>query len=72
MIKLQDLAFLLVFVAVLLLRSWKLAAIIGIVALLFAIPLFKFWVFFTAERLTWYSGAFFLISVITLSISKKK
>lgn len=72
MLKLQDLAFLLVFGGVLISRSWRLAAVIGITALLLAIPLFKFWIFFTAERLTWYSGAFSLISVIFLSFSKNK
>jgi hypothetical protein len=27
-------------------------------------PLFSLWIFFTAERLTWYASAFFLLSLI--------
>lgn len=72
MIKFQDLAFLLVFVIICLIRNWKLAIIIGLAALLLAVPLFKFWIFFTAERLTWYSAAFFFLAIVLLAIRKNK
>jgi len=72
MVKFQDLVFLLVFVTICLIRDWKLATIIGLVALLFAVPLFKLWIFFTAERLTWYSAAFILLAIVLLAIKKNK
>jgi len=60
--KIQDLIFLFVVLLQLRARSPKLSAALGLFCLLLAAPLFKFWVFFTAERLTWYAGAFFLSS----------
>ncbi len=63
-IKIQDLAFILVFLLVFWRRSSKLAVSIGLFCLVLAIPLFKFWIFFTAERLTWYAAAFFAYSII--------
>jgi uncharacterized membrane protein len=62
--KIQDLLFFLVFIFVLWRGSAKLATIIGIFCLGLAAFLFKFWVFFTAERLVCYSAAFFLYSII--------
>lgn len=63
-IKIQDLAFILVFLLVFWRRSSKLAVSTGLFCLALAIPLFKFWIFFTAERLTWYAAAFFLLAII--------
>jgi len=62
--KIQDIVFLIVF-SVLIYKGnprWMVAA--GIISLFLSIPLFSFWIFFTAERLTWYAGAFFLLSII--------
>lgn len=69
--KIQDIAFLAVLVLLILKRSPKLAVICGIVALLLAIPLFSFWVFFTAERLTWYAAAFFLLAITLIVFNSK-
>lgn len=69
--KIQDLAFLAVFLLVLWRRNSMLAAGLGIFCLVLAIPLFNFWIFFTAERLTWYAAAFFAYAVI-LSIMRIK
>ena len=63
-IKIQDLAFILVFLLVFWRRSSKLAVSIGLCCLALAIPLFKFWIFFTAERLTWYAAAFFTLGIL--------
>ena len=62
--KIQDLLFVLVFIFVFWRGSAKLATIIGLFCLVLAAFLFKFWVFFTAERLVWYSVALFLYSII--------
>jgi hypothetical protein len=62
--KIQDIAFYVVLALLILKRSPNLAVFCGIAALLLSIPLFSFWVFFTAERLTWYAGGFFLLAII--------
>lgn len=62
--KIQDIAFFIVLVLLILKRSPKLAVLCGLASLVFSIPLFSFWIFFTAERLTWYAGAFFLLAII--------
>ena len=64
MIKIQDLAFFLLFVFLLWRGSVRLAVIMGLTFLILAIPLFKFWIFFTAERLTWYAAGFFAYAII--------
>lgn len=68
--KIQDLVFILVFLFVLWRRNARLATVIGLFCLLLAIPLFKFWIFFTAERLTWYAGILFIYAVVLLSINE--
>ena len=70
--KIQDLLFVLVFLFVFWRRSSQLAIIIGLICLLLAIPFFKFWIFFTAERLTWYAAAFFLLAVIKLALKNNE
>ena len=62
--KIQDIGFLIILTGVLFLRNAKIAVLIGLAYLVLAIPLFAKWVFFTAERLTWYAAAFFLAAVI--------
>ena len=62
--KIQDLIFLFVFLPHLRIRNPKFSAALGLLCLVLAAPLFKFWVFFTAERLTWYAGVFFLSSAL--------
>jgi len=72
--KIQDLVFGLIFVFVFWRRSAHLATIVGLLCLFLAIPLFKFWIFFTAERLTWYAAAFFLLAILfeLLNLGRKK
>lgn len=62
--KIQDIAFFIVFLLLLFKRNPKFSVITGLISLILAIPLFSLWVFFTAERLTWYAGAFFLLAVV--------
>ena len=62
--KIQDIVFGLLFLFVLWRRNSRLSVALGLVCLVLAIPLFKFWIFFTAERLTWYAAAFFAYAVV--------
>jgi hypothetical protein len=64
----QDVIFLIVFLVVIFKRSYKLAVGLGLFCLLLAIPLFAKWIFFTAERLTYYAWAFIALGVILLFI----
>jgi len=64
--KIQDIGFLLILVFAVGFRSPKLSVSLGIICLLLAIPLFAKWVFFTAERLTWYAAAFFLLAIVQI------
>ncbi len=70
--KIQDIAFIIVFLAVLLKRNPTLSALIGIICLILSMPLFSLWVFFTAERLTWYSAVFFALSAFFHLVHKEK
>jgi len=63
--KIQDIAFVIVLITLLVIRKPKLFIYAGIGSLLLSIPLFAKWIFFTAERLTWYSAGFFLCFIIT-------
>ena len=58
--KVQDLLFFIILVFLLYKRKPRNFVIAGIICLALSIPLFYFWTFFTAERLTWYAAAFFL------------
>lgn len=62
--KIQDLGFLIIFLAILWTKNDRLATLTGLLCLILAIPLFSFWVFFTAQRLVMYAAAFFLLSII--------
>lgn len=62
--KIQDIVFFVVLALLILKRNPRLAALSGISCLLLSIPLFSFWIFFTAERLTWYAAAFFGLAII--------
>jgi len=68
---LQDIIFLLVVLILLYKRNYKYFIYLGLLSLLISVPLFSFWVFFTAQRLTYYAAAFFLFATI-LFISKKR
>ena len=69
--KVQDLAFFVVLALLILRRNPRHAAFCGIICLLLSIPLFYFWIFFTAERLTWYAAAFFLLTIFLLLRTNK-
>lgn len=65
--KLQDIAFACVLVIfVLSKRNPKWFIVAGLGSFILSMPLFHFWVFFTAERLVWYALAFLLVGSILL------
>lgn len=70
--KIQDIAFFLIFAFLLVKRNPRFAAIAGIISLILSIPLFSLWIFFTAERLTWYAAGFFLLTIILNVFNAKK
>lgn len=70
--KIQDVIFFAFLIMLFFRKDPRLATIFGILSLFISIPLFAFWIFFTAERLTWYAGAFFLLAVVLFLIQSKK
>lgn len=70
--KIQDIGFFVVLVALLLARKSRLFVWAGLGSLLLAIPLFAKWIFFTAERLTWYAAAFFLVFILISHVKSPK
>lgn len=62
--KSQDVLFFIVFIFLLLKHNSRYAIGAGIISLVISIPLFAFWIFFTAERLVWYAAGFFLLGIL--------
>lgn len=60
----QDVGFFILFAILLFNRRTVFFVWVGLACLALAIPLFATWVFFTAERLTWYAAAYFLVFVL--------
>jgi len=69
--KIQDIIFLLLLFLLIYKRDYKQSVFMGLLSLLTSIPLFAFWIFFTAERLTWYGAGFILLSIVQLIFKKK-
>ncbi|OGH32668.1 MAG: hypothetical protein A2953_00835 [Candidatus Levybacteria bacterium RIFCSPLOWO2_01_FULL_36_54] len=70
--KIQDIVFFIIFISLLIKRDPRLAAGIGIISLILSIPLFYFQIFFTAQGLTYYAAAFFLLPCIFYIINLRK
>lgn len=70
--KIQDIVFLVIFVVLILRRSPTLLVAAGILCLLFSIPLFYMWVFFTAQHLVFYAAALFFAAIVFLLLSKSR
>lgn len=60
----QDIFFVLIFIFILFKRDSRLFILAGLASLIISIPLFAFWIFFTAERLIWYGAGFFLLAIL--------
>ena len=72
--KIQDLLFLAILIILVFKKNPKFFVTAGLMCLLFSMPLFSFWVFFTAERLVWYAFVFLLLAVLFIftNIKNKK
>ena len=68
----QDLIFIVILIGLLFTRKPKFLVYAGIVCLILSIPFFSFWVFFTAQRLTYYAIGFFLAATIFFLLHKNK
>ncbi len=68
----QDILFILVLLFLLWKRNPTYAIVAGLGCLVVAMPLFHFWVFFTAERLVMYSSAFLLLAIVLFGFDKRK
>lgn len=65
--KIQDFIFaIILIIGFLVVRRPKYFLIGGCLSLLLAMPLFAKWIFFTAERLTWYAASLLLIYLLYL------
>ncbi|MEK7543847.1 MAG: hypothetical protein AAB557_03200 [Patescibacteria group bacterium] len=60
----QDVGFLILLAVLFSLRRPIIFIWVGLACLIAAMPLFATWTFFTAERLTWYGAAYFLIFIL--------
>ena len=69
--KLQDILFLVAILALFYKREPKWFVLAGILCLVAAIPLFSFWIFFTAQRLVYYAAGFFLLAVLFLLVQSR-
>ena len=70
----QDIVFVIVLLGLLFIRKPKLFEIVGLFCLILAMPLFAKWIFFTAQRLVMYGGAFIFIGAMweLVNLRKKK
>lgn len=68
-IKPQDILFVISIVILLYKKDYRLFIASGIFSLVISMPLFAKWIFFTAERLTWYSMVFFSVAIVLLITS---
>lgn len=64
----QDIIFIIILIIFIFLRRPRLLIGTGLICLLLSIPLFAFWIFFTAERLVWYAASFLLAAIFMLLI----
>lgn len=62
----QDIVFIVITCILIAVRNPRLFVIAGLLSLVAAVPLFAGWIFFTAERLTWYAAAWFFLGIILM------
>lgn len=67
----QDIIFFAFILLIFFIKKPKYPYIGGLICLILAIPLFSFWKFYTAERLTWYAAAFFLLEIFFIVFNTK-
>lgn len=67
----QDILFILILVFLIYKKNPKYFVFAGLFCFALSIPFFQFWIFFTAERLTWYAVAFILSAIIIFIADNK-
>lgn len=67
----QDIIFLFVLAILIYKRKPEWFVWVGLACLVLAIPLFSFWIFYTAQRLIYYSFFLLLIAIIVYIFKKK-
>jgi hypothetical protein len=70
--KIQDLGFFILLMVLLFVKrnpQWLIVA--GLLCLVLAMPLFHFWIFFTAERLVWYASAFIFTAILLMFFRRR-
>lgn len=70
--KIQDIGFFFILAILIVFRKRRWLVFAGLFSLVASIPLFAKWVFFTAERLTWYAAAFFIAALIMNLIPERR
>ncbi len=67
----QDILFFIAFIVFIVLRKPKPLVILGLICMIVSIPLFSSWVFFTAQRLVYYSVVFLTAASLILIYKRK-
>lgn len=67
----QDILFIFLLAILIYKKSPKLFVGAALICLLISMPLFQFWIFFSAQRLVAYSFVFLLIAVVFFFFKKK-
>jgi hypothetical protein len=62
----QDIIFFTLFLALIAMRKFEHLLILGLFCIVLSIPLFSLWIFFTAERMTWYASVCIVMSIFYL------
>lgn len=70
--KIQDIFFVVILAFVAWNKNRTLLVFAGLGSLILSMPLFAGWIFFTAQRLTWYAGAFFSVYILREIMIKPK
>lgn len=65
---LQDAFFLIIIFVLLFIRKPTFFVAAGITCLVLSVPLFQLWIFFTAQRLTYYAVVFFTVAIVIMLI----
>lgn len=68
----QDIGFLALLIVLAVVRRPRLVAAAGLLCLAAAIPLYAYWVFFTAQRLVMYGAAFLLVAVVWMRVRPER
>jgi len=69
--KIQDIAFIIILLILIFRKNPRELVFAGLVSLALSIPLFSFWIFFTAQRLVFYAVILIASSLIVYHFKKR-